>query len=672
MKNQEDSNSMDLFGGSEGERAPRTDVRLDMIKLDYVGSESMTWQELFSGFDRIKAITYSSGINFVYKLLDLYKEAEIIFGCEEVMSYTLQEIMAYQEKLIERIRSTDSAAKSKMIERIENGEVHLFVARKQLSHEKLYLLAAEDGRRRVILGSANMSFNAFGGRQRETICYIDSADAYDRFLEVYDELKRDSVDSITKKAIEMADATDNIDALPIAETVKVKKVLAIEPVKENVAEVKFVLDTRDLAKRIGPSIPISREEKKAGKVLISAETIQKVRRQIVHECEREKELRSEYPQLLVNAEEGRVALNGNEVNLTPPAEEVKRDVDLFIQYMNGYERFHGDNHGMQLRYYEFANWFFCSPFMAVMRDTALRYEQMTHPYPVFGLVYGQSKAGKTTFLETLLKMMIGQKTKISAPDFTRTTIDGLRHSVQGAPIIVDDLTNTRFNQHAIETIKNDDFGLLEHLANYPAVVISANEDVKAVAPEVIRRTVICRVQAGLTNTEVMKSNLVRSVQQKIGTALYREYLRLMLVQIPALMDQLKDDDPNAECPDILKVSSETLYSIFAAHIEKMPAYIRKLSLEDYFSEKVTGKYAIQTITTAWKSNPKAFSIDERAGTIRYDAGVNWDADRLMKELPENLCAKRSRDSVIMNLDDAREFFEIDFRRKSFFRRMLGQ
>ena len=79
-------------------------------------------------------------------------------------------------------------------------------------------------------------------------------------------------------------------------------------------------------------------------------------------------------------------------------------------------------------------------------------------------------------------------------------------SVHGAPIIVDDLTNDRFKQHAIETIKNDDFGIAEHLVNYPAVVISANEDVKAVAPEVIRRTVICRAQAGLTNTEVMSSN----------------------------------------------------------------------------------------------------------------------------------------------------------------------
>ena len=139
-------------------------------------------------------------------------------------------------------------------------------------------------------------------------------------------------------------------------------------------------------------------------------------------------------------------------------------------------------------------------------------------------------------------MMIGQKPIVSAPDFTRSSIEALKRTVQGAPIIVDDLTNNRFNQHAIETIKNDDFGVSEHLTNYSAVVISANEDVKAVAPEVIRRTVICRVEAGLTNTEVMKSNVVRNVQQKIGTAFYREYLRRMLEIMPELIEQLQAEE----------------------------------------------------------------------------------------------------------------------------------
>ena len=193
--------------------------------------------------------------------------------------------------------------------------------------------------------------------------------------------------------------------------------------------------------------------------------------------------------------------------------------------MAGYEKFHGDVDGMQRRYFAFANWFFCSPFMAVMRNMAVHYNQNLLPYPVFGLVYGHSKAGKTKFLETLLKMMIGQKPKLAAPDFTRSGIEGLKRTVKGAPIIVDDLTNARFNQHAVETIKNDDFGIAEQLMHYPAVVISANEDVKAVAPEIIRRTVVCRVQAGLTNTETMRNSIVRTVQREIGTAFYREYLR---------------------------------------------------------------------------------------------------------------------------------------------------
>ncbi|MBR2679244.1 MAG: hypothetical protein IKE23_00505, partial [Exiguobacterium sp.] len=441
---------------------------------------------------------------------------------------------------------------------------------------------------------------------------------------------------------------------------------------EAAEDVNFILDTRDLAKRIAPSIPFSKEEKRKGKVLVTPDVIQKVRRQLVKESEHEKELRSEYPQLVVDVEKGDVLLNGDTLDLHPAKDEIQSDAELFARYMKGFERFHGDCAGMQHRYYEFANWFFCSPFMAVMRDTALRYDQKTLPYPVFGLIYGQSKAGKTSFLETLLKMMIGQKVKISAPEFTRTTIDGLRRTVQGAPIIVDDLTNTRFNQHAIETIKNDDFGSLDHLLNYPAVVISANEDVKAVAPEVIRRTVICRVQAGLTNTEVMKSNVVRSVQQKIGTAFYREYLRRMLDAVPGLMEALKDDNPESESPDILKISSVTLRAIFSESLPDCPAFIRELSLEDYFSEKVTGKYAIQTIRTAWQANPNAFEVNARMNTVRYIAGENWDADRLMKELPENLCAKRSRDSVIMDLDAAKDFFDVDFKPKSLFSRLLGK
>ncbi len=654
-------NNLSLFDVIDS-RQETTSRKLDVLKLSYESAESVTWQELFSGFDHLYAITYSSGITFMYRLLDMFDRAQIIFGCEDIMSFTLQEVMAFQNKVIDKMREKSSKMQEKLISRIEDNSVHFYVARTQLSHEKIYLLSnSSTGRRRVIMGSANMSYNAFGGVQRENICYLDDGKAFDWYYDVFENLKSSSSDEITKQAFTLSDLDEHIDELPVAGTIKVNKAVIVEPVQDNKESVQFVLDVRKLADKLSPMMP--KAEKKTGKTVISPEHLIKLRRHIVDENRQSKELRSEYPHLTIDAFHHDALLNDEKLDLIPPPEEIKSDIELFLKYMQGYERFHGDVSGLQNRYFEFANWFFCSPFMAVMRDMAARYDQNRLPYPVFGLVYGQSKAGKTSFLETLLKMMIGQKPKVSAPDFTRSNIEALKRSVEGAPIIVDDLTNTRFNQHAIETIKNDDFGVSDHLTTYPAVVISANEDVKAVSPEVIRRTVICRVSAGLTNTEVMKSNVVRSVQQKIGTAFYRAYLHEMLDRIPGLIEQLKEDD--SEVPDILKVSSEVIVSLISQNVDTYPEYIRPLSLESYFSEQVTGKYAIKTIQEAWKTSYSSFDISTRTNELRYNAGATYEADRLLKELPENLEAHKSREWVVMNLDEAKIFFKINFKKKWF-------
>jgi len=652
-----DNDNLSIFDICEPQEAVSS--KIDVVKLSYISAESVTWQDLFQGYDELYAVTFSSGINFVYALLDMFGKAEIIFGSEAVMSYTTQEIMAYQHVLLSRMREAAGEKKKKILDRIDDNSVRLFVARKQLSHEKIYLLKANDGRKRVVMGSANMSYNAFGGIQRENICYIDDDAAFDWYMDCFLELKEGCTDNISKKAFDSADLSENIDDLPISESVNVQNAIVIEPSAERMDEVRFVMDTQNLAKELAPILP--KPDKKTGKIVIVPNMITKIRKQRANELVKEKELRSEYPQLSIDVTESKVTLNGEVLDLSPDINDISNDVELFLKYMNGYNKFHGDYIGMQYRYFEFANWFFCSPFMAVMRDMAARFDQNKLPYPVFGLVYGQSKAGKTSFLETLLKMMIGQKPKVSAPDFTRSSIENLKRVVQGAPIIVDDLTQTRFSQHAIETIKNDDFGVSEHLTNYSAVVISANEDVKAVAPEVIRRTVICRVEAGLTNTEVMKSNIVRTVQQKIGTAFYREYLRRILDVLPDMLEQMKDDETES-APDILAVSSKVIVEIISEYSESIPRYIRELTLEDYFGEHVTGKHAKKTIVDAWRTSQKSFTIQSKMNELKYNAGQTYDADRLIKELPETLEARKAREWVVMNLTEAKEFFGIDFKK----------
>lgn len=632
--------------------------KLDVVKMEFSGAQTLSWPSLFSGFDTLHAITYSSGIGFVYELLALFEQAEVIFGCDEVISYSLQEVMAYQCKMVERMRETAGKMKVNLVSRIDNGTLRFFVAHTVLSHEKIYLLSAKDGRKRVIMGSANMSFAAFNGHQRENICYIDGEEAYQWYFHCYNQLRDESTDQIAKESLLCADDGENLEELPIARTIRTKKALVLQPVETVKDEVRFVLDVKNLAAKLAPSVP---KPDKKGKLMLSPEKIKMIRRQVVSSKIKEKELQSEYPQLEVFPDEAIVSLNGTKLDLNPAKEDIKKDGLLFLTYMNGYEKFHGDVTGMQRRYFEFANWFFCSPFMACMRHMAVRYNQNLLPYPVFGLVYGQSKAGKTSFLETLLKMMIGQKTKLSAPDFTRSSIENLKRTVKGAPIIVDDLTNARFNQHAIETIKNDDFGVVENLVHYPAVVISANEDVKAVAPEVIRRTVICRVQAGLTNTEVMRSSVVRTVQREIGTAFYREYLHRMVTIVANLLEEIKND-ASESAPDLLAASSHVLLAMLSDCTDTLPPYVRPLTLEDYFSEKVTGRYAMTTIRNAWKTSRTSFEISERANELRYNAGAPWEADRILKELPETLEAHKSRDWVVMNLEEARNFFTVPFKK----------
>ena len=138
----------------------------------------------------------------------------------------------------------------------------------------------------------------------------------------------------------------------------------------------------------------------------------------------------------------------------------------------------------------------------------------------------------------------------------------------------------------------------------------------------------------------------------------------MLEIIPGMIEQMKDDEVES-APDILAVSSKIIVEIMNEHSETIPDYIRELSLEDYFSEHVTGKHAKKTIINAWKTSPKSFVIQPKMNELRYNAGQTYEVDRLMKELPETLEARKAREWVVMNLTEARSFFEIDFKKSIF-------
>ena len=70
--------------------------------------------------------------------------------------------------------------------------------------------------------------------------------------------------------------------------------------------------------------------------------------------------------------------------------------------------------------------------------------------------------------------------------------------------------------------------------------------------------------------------------------------------------KLKDAE---SAPDILAVSSEIIVSIISAYADgELPPFVHPLTLDNYFSERVTGRYAIKTICNAWKTSQDSFEI----------------------------------------------------------------
>ncbi len=92
------------------------------------------------------------------------------------------------------------------------------------------------------MGSANMSYNAFSGRQRENISFIDGEDAYNWYPDIYNNLKEDCTDEITEKAVAIADSEENISELPVSQTVKIRMALAIVPDTEAKEDIELSLD----------------------------------------------------------------------------------------------------------------------------------------------------------------------------------------------------------------------------------------------------------------------------------------------------------------------------------------------------------------------------------------------------------------------------------------------
>ena len=640
---------------------------IKVVNAKFIDSASLRWNDLFDGFDELYAITFSSGMDFINRVVSKFRHAEVVFGCESTLDLEMDAIIASQVKILQEYVKHKSA--KAIAERIQGGMLKLYVSRDTKSHEKIFILKSDAGKTRVITGSANMSASAFCGLQRENIVCFDDYDAYDYYMDLFASFKVNCSDKVQHSTLfaSLQDPEyleDNIDEVPIIQTVE-KKPIILEEVHAENEEPELIASIKDYAGELKPIIP--KQKKTQGKLIVSKEYIRSIKPKISEERERSKIVKDQrLPKLHLNYDNYSLDFNGKEIDLTPDRDKVQSDVECILNYFKGFDAFHGDTAQAKKSYYSFMNWYFASAFMPYLRLTAYKNNYEMIPFPVFGIIYGDSNGGKSTFTKLLAKLMSGKKVPLNnSTDFTSSDINSLKEYREGLPIIIDDLAKMQFQNNNEKIIKDDEWGIEKRLINYPAVVITTNK-LPSITPDISKRAVTCHIDVKINKEDgARNSKKINDSMGAASTAFYGEYVRRMFAKVKAMEESMRTD--SEFFPDIFEESSKTIYDIFSESINDLPEFVSVLTFKDYFGDKAVSRNAIDKLMRAWENEPKQFKVDKKSNKLIYSCPENggryYELKYLQDELPPSLNAQLNATNLVMQLDAAEKLFERKFKKK---------
>lgn len=564
---------------------------LNVVKAVYADTVETNWEELFDGFDRLYAITFSSGIEFVNKVINKFSYAEVVFGCEKIIANDIAAIMSVQIDSVQRLAKSKSAGN--LANRLDDGSLQLYVSRDTKSHEKIFILESADHKRvRVITGSANMSASAFCGIQRENIVCFDDEAAFSHYKVLFETFKETCSDNVSYKAVvntmnQEDYLKENIKEVPVFQSIEKQKLVFLEQAQpEDEVEYEIVADVKkmqELVKPIMPKMPVQ-----ANRIVVAAEPMRVFGKRYTEVRRVAAEAVKQLPKLHIDYDAGTMTFNDENIDLNPNLSEVAKNIKSIQKFFSGMDYFYGDVEQAKKDYFKYMTWYLATPFMAYLRYFASRNNYDTKLFPMYGVIYGDSNGGKTTFIKFLVKLMCGETVKMNTTeDFTATRIDGLKRVCEGLPLNIDDLAKTQFQNHSERVIKNDEWGISDRLVNYPAVSITSNK-ITSLTKDLSKRAIICRIGAKIDNERGAKnSKRVNESMSELTTAFYGEYVRRMLVCIDEMTTEMRENANGKEYfPDIFHASSSVIADIFEACGINLPDYVRILYYNDYMGDEL--------------------------------------------------------------------------------------
>ena len=549
---------------------------LRVARARFESETKFSWS-LFDGYDRIRILTYSAGVSAIVRLLDKhgFSDFECVFGCESTLR-TLKDIMAFQQVAIgdtrAAIKNLTDERHAFILSRVREGQARFRVLRKQTAHAKLYLLEnTETGKTRAIMGSANLSETAFGGRQSETLtCFDDDDLAWDYYLAMYESIRDQASDEIPLPPERVEHAEISLLEVPILDPTDHSTLVidssGAEPSGDNVVYINVPTQIERIEKMkaaIPPVVSNIIPPVRNGKQQVT----QELRRKIAREYSRIRRVQSEeetdHRELSIDKDLKTVTLFGEPFALEPEPDGARRDANLLVNYFSNYEDTFEGGMGverLQQDYFILWSWLYFSPFMCDMRTLA-GHDGDIFRFPAFAIVYGKPSCGKSSLIDTLITSMFGKAYGIDKRDFTRSRLRDIQHAYKRFPAVFDDIGKPAIRNHGEDVIKDESPPLV---SEFPCFVLSMNQDLKAFSDQVVKRSLMIYTTTALPSyKEGLRHDLhlrVQEMRRDLSTNLYREYLKRVL-------DQL-DETPRPD--DWLEFSSTILSGLITDMTDDSP------------------------------------------------------------------------------------------------------
>lgn len=630
---------------------------IKVYKTRLLDVEYTTPENLFIGFDTIKAITFSYNIDFIDDIMQHFQYGEILLGANFLATKDkkLNELMEIATNSYETVQKIKG--KSRMLSMLADGDLNLKSANYILDHRKIYLLKADNGKTRVIITSANMSKNAWNGDHVEDFVCDDTSYCYEEFEQEFETAWKMAIE-IPYSMITGKKSDDYIEGNPIIKRVKeTDEVTVVQTTPEpiNLEFVRYMIDHENIKADYQEIFNGAGIKSKDGMIELKPKNIEKAELGLKKLNNRRKinmiNKEEFYPKLTFDWNEKKAFINGKELDLHPTKENVCQDIEELLKVFDNFNQFVDEMGNLQETHFKFLNFMFESPFHAKLRCEAEIRGIGTMSLPIFALETSETaNSGKTFMTKLVLKMMTG-KTGLEGND-TNAKLDFVRQvlagGVVGFPYFIDEINGTSFAQIS-KLIKDDRISEKGNSELMPVIIMAGN-DLREPSEKIRKRMVFFRINGALPSS--IDQNGLRTASNAIinrmGTSLYREYLGKMIYAVSDLIDYIDEKKPHLEndtwYPDLVNISSKIILEILEKYGYDIPSYMKVLKWnDDYHGANYIAENTISAIKKEYRDNPKAFVVDR--DKIRIEASGS-DAAKQFKSwentLPVEMGAKTSQ------------------------------